>query len=344
MPDDKKIDTVCVKLTEFGASLGRVQVHEGMFSFDFMPGDIQQVEKFFAWEKILKVQEQGGKALFEIAAEQPSKGKDLVCPICGGSGWKSVDALGKSKRVSRCECRNNAHAERLLRAAHIPARYEHCTLGDFSIDFPSAHPSLGEALLAAAQFVREYGKEKKGLLLIGPIGVGKTHLAVGIIKELIRKQVPCIFQDYRELLKQIQNSYNPQVQTTELEVLKPVFEAEVLVMDEIGAIRPSEWVWDTVSHIINYRYNEQKVTIFTTNFSNRPSKQEEERLEKEKPPEQQRRRVIHKSKEDTEAAESAVRQDTLGDRITDAMRSRLHEMCRVIKVGGVDFRLRVQSS
>jgi DNA replication protein DnaC len=315
-----------------------------MFSFDFLPGDIQQVEKLFAWEKILKLQEQGGKALFELTTEQPSKEKISACPLCDGSGWKPIDVPGRSRRVSRCECRDNARAERLLKAAHIPARYEHCTLGDFSTDFPSAHPSLGDALLAAAQFVREYGKEKKGLLLVGTIGVGKTHLAVGIIKELIRRGVPCIFQDYRELLKQIQNSYNPQVQITELEVLRPIFEAEVLVMDEIGAIRPSDWVWDTVSHIINYRYNEQKITIFTTNFPNRPSKQEEERLEKAKPAEQQRRRPIHKSKEDTDAAESAVRQDTLGDRITDAMRSRLHEMCRVIKVGGVDFRLRVQSS
>ena len=113
--------------------------------------------------------------------------------------------------------------------------------------------------------------ERAGLLLIGPVGTGKTHLAVGIIKELMsRKGVPCLFYDYRELLKQIQNSYNASVQTTEMEVLRPIFETEVLVLDELGAVKPTEWVWDTVSHILNTRYNDKRTTIITTNYKDLP--------------------------------------------------------------------------
>ena len=109
--------------------------------------------------------------------------------------------------------------------------------------------------------------DSTGLLLIGDIGVGKTHLAVGIIKELIlSKGIACLFYDYRELLKQIQNSYNDSVKATELDVLRPVFETEVLVLDELGAVKPTEWVWDTVSLILNTRYNDKRTTIITTNF------------------------------------------------------------------------------
>jgi DNA replication protein DnaC len=265
------------------------------------------------------------------------------CPVCGGTGWKRISEAGEANRVERCECRLGARAERLLKSAQIPSRYKHCTLADFFTDFSGAHRSLAAARLAAGRFVEEYPLEKKGLLFIGPIGTGKTHLAVGIMQELIsNKGTHSLFCDYRDLLKEIQNSYNPQVQTTELEVLQPIFEAEVLVLDELGAIRPSEWVWDTVSHIINYRYNEQKTTIITTNFPDGPSKREEDRLAKENQLEK-RRRVIHRSKEDTEAAENATRGDTLGDRITDSMRSRLHEMCHVITIEGIDFRMRIKN-
>ena len=109
-------------------------------------------------------------------------------------------------------------------------------------------------------------------LFTGSIGVGKTHLAVGVLRRLVQERgVRGLFCDYRELLKSIQNSYNPQVQTTELELLKPVFEAEVLVMDDLGAQKPNEWVWDTVALILNSRYNDKLTTIITTNYPDLPA-------------------------------------------------------------------------
>jgi DNA replication protein DnaC len=251
------------------------------------------------------------------------------CPVCAGTGWKSIPISGKANRVARCECRLEERNARLIQSARIPARYEHCTLADFVTDFDGAHRSLPTARLAAGRFVEEYPVAKIGLLFTGPIGTGKTHLAVGIIQELVRsKGVPCLFCDYRELLKEIQNSYNASVQTTELEVLRPVFEAEILVLDELGAVKPSEWVWDTVSHILNSRYNDKKTTIVTTNFPNLPPGDS----------------GVREGRSPMESARFAARTETLGDRITERMRSRLHEMCRVVQLDGVDFRQRVQSA
>ena len=176
--------------------------------------------------------------------------------------------------------------------------------------------------MAACKFAEEYPMEGTGLLLIGSIGVGKTHLAVGIIKELIlSKGIACLFYDYRELLKQIQNSYNDSVKATELDVLRPVFETEVLVLDELGAVKPTEWVWDTVSLILNTRYNDKRTTIITTNYADDASQDG----------------CVNPSSEFARA-QRATRRETLGDRIGERMRSRLHEMCRIIRMDGADFR------
>lgn len=240
-----------------------------------------------------------------------------VCPLCDGTGWKTIGAAAEH-RVTRCDCTLRERAARLRERAHVPKRYEHCELCNFEFDGP--HRSLGPARMAACKFVEEFPLDNTGLLLIGPIGVGKTHLAVSIIKELINsKGIPCLFCDYRELLKQIQNSYNSSVQVTELEVLRPVFDTDVLVLDELGAVKPTEWVWDTVSLILNTRYNNNRTTIITTNFDDKPAGA-------------------------VAGPRASAREETLGDRIGERMRSRLHEMCRIVRLDGQDFRQKFRSA
>src|SRR3989441_8104945 len=249
-----------------------------------------------------------------------------ICPLCQGTGWKSI-AIGSERGVPRCDCRLQARTSALLVAARIPKRYEHCELSNFDFDGP--HRSLSPARMAACKFVEEYPLENTGLLLIGSIGVGKTHLAVGIIKELILgKGIACLFYDYRELLKEIQNCYNDSVKATELDVLRPVFETEVLVLDELGAVKPTEWVWDTVSLILNTRYNDNRTTIITTNFPNLPAAKFKNNL----------------GSRHREAADYATAEETLGQRIGDRMRSRLQEMCRIIEMDGEDFRQKYRSA
>lgn len=245
-----------------------------------------------------------------------------TCPICGGTGWQTIQR-GTEREVVRCECRVHSRGERLLTAAHIPARYEHCELSNFQYDTDAANQkSIRDARFLAGRFVEEYPTDKTGLLFVGTVGVGKTHLSVGIIKDLIReKGIHCLFCDYRELLKSIQNSYNPSVQATEMEILRPVFEAEVLVLDELGAVRSTEWVFDTVNYVLNSRYNDNRTTIITTNF----------------PDGEETNAEINNLRSPSDA-EKAARRETLGDRIGERMRSRLHEMCKKVEIEGRDFR------
>jgi len=247
-----------------------------------------------------------------------------TCAFCGGTGWQTIEC-GKEREAVRCECRVKDRGERLLAAAHIPPRYQHCELANFQFDPDDKdQKSIRDARFLAGRFVEEYPTDKTGLLFVGSVGVGKTHLSVGIIKDLIReKGIHCLFCDYRELLKSIQNSYNPQVPATEMEILQPVFDAEVLVLDELGAVRSTEWVFDTVNYILNSRYNENKTTIITTNFPDGP---EETKVEID-------------NLRSPAAAERAARRETLGDRIGERMRSRLHEMCKKVEIEGPDFRL-----
>jgi len=244
-----------------------------------------------------------------------------VCSICEGAGLRVVERDGR-RFAEDCVCRVARRAELRVQRAGIPRRYEHCILESFDTSFPSAHRSLSPALLLAKRFVQSYPLETdgKGLLLTGNIGVGKTHLAVGILQALVLERgATGLFFDYRDLLKKVQNSYNPQVRETELEVLRPVFEAEVLVLDELGASKPTDWVWDTVAHILNTRYNDRRTTIITTNYPNQPP--------------------LGVGGGDVAGRR---REETLGDRIGERMRSRLQEMCVVVEMQGDDFRQSVQ--
>lgn len=247
-----------------------------------------------------------------------SRPEVAVCPVCNGTGWKPL----KNKRVAPCECKVESRIARLLQQAAIPRRYDSCTIASY---VTGGNSSCENAKLKAEEFSRLYPAEKKGLMFVGRPGVGKTHLAVGIIRELVtKKQVSCLFCDYRELLENIKNSYDASSQTSSMEVLRPVFESEVLVLDDLGAVVSTGWVWDTVSLILNRRYKDERTTIITTNFPDGPAA------------------GALASDSDTTlsgAARRANREQTLGDRITERMRSRVHEMCKVVTLWDVpDFR------
>lgn len=229
-----------------------------------------------------------------------------ACPRCGGTGWAPRDGAAGSP-VVRCDCQLQARQRRLVEAAHVPPRYRHCSLDNFST---LRNGSLEGALLKCTRYVDAFAQMHHGLLLVGPVGVGKTHLGVAVLMALVERfAVRGLFVDYRDLLRDIQESYNPVAETSELQVLRPLLDADVLLVDELGARRPSPWVYDTVTHVLNDRYNREKVTLITTNYRD----------------------------------ESDVEGGTLGERIGDRLRSRLYEMCDVVTMDGDDFRRSVKA-
>jgi len=224
---------------------------------------------------------------------------DESCPRCGGTGWERVQPDGM---VRHCVCNEKERLKVLLSDAHIPKRYEHCDLESY---IPN-EPSQKAAKMIVSKFINQYPLVDVGLLFLGSCGVGKTHLAVALLKEVLKKTGDKgLFYDFRDLLREIQGSWNSVSQTSELDVLRPVLDAKILVLDELGANKPTVWVRDTISHIINCRYNEKKITIFTSNYLDNPTRTGEE---------------------------------TLTDRIEARLRSRLYEMCSVVELGGEDFR------
>ncbi len=239
---------------------------------------------------------------------------EAVCPECQGTGWRQVEK-DRVSGVERCDCSKRARVDRLLESALIPQRYAHCELSEFA---PSGNQSLTGAKIVAEKFVEEYPMSPpRGLLFMGPQGVGKTHLAVGIVKRLIcEKSVPGLFRAFPELLKDIQNSWNPVSQASELSLLSAVLDTEVLLLDELGAQNPTSWVRDTLSYVLNHRYNENRVTIATTNY-----------LDETATPSSRKRTS-----------------DSLVERIGDPLRSRLYEMCKTQLMSGKDFRKEIMQA
>ena len=229
----------------------------------------------------------------------------MLCEICDDTGWKPINADGVS-RVVRCDCWVQGSAQRLSRDSEIPPRYEKCDLDSFH-DY---NDSLSKAVGRARRFVSEFPAVDRGLLLLGRPGLGKTHLAIACLRlGAHARGLRGLFYDTRQLLRRIRQTYDPITRTTETErdVVNPVMQADLLVLDDIGAERPTEWVEEMLHLIVNTRYNDRRPTIFTTNYP-------------------------------IEAPPQAKHAETLLERVGFRMYSRLQEMCDFIELDGVDYR------
>jgi DNA replication protein DnaC len=275
------------------------------------------------------------------------------CPICQGSGWKVVErsangakglavesaapgaaaAEAKITWAAPCDCTLGDRIENALGRARVPGRYRHCDFENFETDneidgasreqLVAWNRSLAQAKVVVQGFAQEFPlASEHGLLLMGPCGVGKTHLAVAALKEVVLRGHSGLFYDYRELLKEIQDSYNPESQASEMSVLEPVLRCELLVLDDVGSSKPSPWALETVGHILNTRYNEKRVTLLTTNFL------DNDNAGAPGP------RVI--------GMRAPTVEDSLTDRVGKRIRSRLYEMCRTIEMVAPDYRKEIR--
>ncbi len=163
--------------------------------------------------------------------------------------------------MERCDCWQGTQTSKLLESARIPPRYARCNLDNF-VTYPDSCPNekLDRAVAHARRFAESFPAVQRGFCLQGPCGIGKTHIAVAVLRKVvIEKRVRGLYYDVRELLRLIRSTYNPIVRTAEMDILRPVMDAELLVLDDIGAEKPTEWVEETMNLIVNTRYNERRL-------------------------------------------------------------------------------------
>jgi DNA replication protein DnaC len=225
----------------------------------------------------------------------------MACELCDDTGWRAIEQDGV-RRVARCDCWRAGLTNRLLDEAKIPPRYRRCTL-DTLISY--TNEKFLKAIDAARRFAESFPVCDKGLLIIGPPGIGKTHIAVAVLSDVIRRAgARGLYYDTRTLLTLIRSSYDPVIKTTPIDYLRPCMEADLLVLDDLGAERLTDWVEETMSMIVNARYNNRKLTIFTSNYEDVPG-------------------------DDL---------NTLLARVGFRLHSRLREMCTSLEYDGPDYR------
>src|SRR5687768_2879720 len=207
------------------------------------------------------------------------------------------------QRATRCDCTREKVTEQRLRETRIPPRYLKCTLDNF---LTYQNEELLRAVASAKRFADTFPVAQKGLMLIGPPGIGKTHIAVSVLRHVVQRTgARGLYYDTRALLKDIRSTYNPVTHTAEMDVIRPVMEAELLVLDDLGAERLTDWVEETMSSIVNTRYNERRLTIFTSNYEDIPDEGE---------------------------------MNSLLVRVGFRLHSRLNEMCEFLEYDGCDYR------
>jgi DNA replication protein DnaC len=241
-----------------------------------------------------------------------------VCESCSGTGFEIVDRDGR-EYAQACQCRRpSAAGDGFMAASRIPPRYEHCSLGNFSPVTPQHRAALEKAMYFCGSYPHLGAEEGLGLLFTGGNGVGKTHLAVATLRELAStKGARGQFWDFHELMREIKRSFDPETKTTETQVLDPVVEIDILVLDDLGAWKITDWMNDTLFYILNSRYLARRPTLITTNFQDVTAREAAQ-------------------------ADQLVRKEYLVDRIGQRLRSRLTEMCLRVPLDGEDFRERRQ--
>jgi DNA replication protein DnaC len=240
---------------------------------------------------------------------------EAVCPECRGTGWR-IREQDELSGAERCDCVAASRSKGIEERSGIPPLYARASIDNFVLprDNSIAHHQLAQVLMDVRGYQRNFPvTEKPGLLLMGEPGSGKTHLAVATLRALIAKGFEGVFFDYQSLLDRIRQSYSAESGVSDKEVYRTALDAEVLLLDDLGAHRVTEWVEDTVTSIVTHRCNHKKPLIATTNL-----------LDPE-----------------FAAAGKTEYKNTLADRIGARARSRLFEMCRIVRMPLVeDFRLR----
>lgn len=181
--------------------------------------------------------------------------------------WEKYDAerrrQAEEERLAAERKRRQEKIERLYRSSQMPARFLTRTFENFQVT-----PETKGAYSIAKQYVEnfeEHAKRGEGLLFSGTVGTGKTHLAAAIAIELMNRGVPVLFGNIVNLLSRIKQTYSEDSRESDSQVISVMSSVDLLIIDDLGKEKKSDWVDQVLYTIINNRYEDYKPMIITTN-------------------------------------------------------------------------------
>lgn len=267
----------------------------------------------------------------------------VVCDKCKGNGYVVSERNGY-EFVSRCSCQNLPIRIAQFNNALIPARYYDklsIPLGrEVGAERKKGAPyqvseSQERAQSRIDRWAREYSPGARGLLLMGPPGTGKTLLLCQILRHLtLRLGERCRFVEFSLLLDEMREQIGARRDGGEAaaSLKSPLRDATVLVIDELGKVRGTEWEMNELDSLISLRYQAGKTTLFATNYTTNPNTTYRISRPTRAP----------RFGADDNRAEKAPAGDgeTLSQRLGARIFSRLQECCEFIEIFGADYRQR----
>lgn len=253
---------------------------------------------------------------------------EQLCPECGGTTWILEEGVAR-----RCSCYTQNLEEHRLEISRIPPSYFHCSLDNFQTgNNYSLKIARDKARRFADSFLTTPDMVGRGLLLRGAVGVGKTHLAVAILKALVDKGFNGFFFNFVHLIEQIKQSYDSERDVSEPDILRHLRHCQVVVMDELGATKPSEFVFNKLYDVINSCFDKKISVIFTTNYLDAIPR----------PASSGPQTDFNRTSDLMARAASPMASSTgftLAERINERLRSRILERCEDLVLDGPDYRL-----
>jgi len=232
-----------------------------------------------------------------------------ICEKCNGTGFVIIHK-GDTEIARKCDCQIEDSYLKVAEKANIPPRFRGAGL-EWGYQPDPNNPSQSKAKNIAMQFIQQYPAVEKGLLFQGAIGLGKTSILCSIGFALIKKGVDVFYVDWNDLVREMRTGEGHATRDFSVihQLISRMAEVDLLLFDELGASRVSQWVYDNIYFLFNKRYNHNKITICASNFLDVPANGIE----------------------------------TLSQRVGDRIRSRLYEMTLPVEIKGSDFRQRTLS-
>lgn len=173
-------------------------------------------------------------------------------------------AIIEQEKIIAEEKRKRERIKRLFGDSGMSRRALCCKFEGYQATFDNQ-----EALQVCNEYVKDFDiiqrNHRNGLFIVGDCGVGKSHLAYAVANALIEKNSSVICMTMIDLLLKIRSSFQSKEQTEE-QILKIYEDCSLLVIDDLGKEKPSEWALQMIYTIIDRRYNAIKPIIVTTNY------------------------------------------------------------------------------